>query len=599
MCLPASPPAQHRLAQLATLSLVTTLVVLASPAVTLADDGATSALDLVGIWEAKRDFGPLVRGALTITRDEDAWRAEIAGFSVDATIDDCDIAFEIPGGRGSFRGRLETGGPITGHWIQPRTHHGGLEAASPVVLESSGSQRWSGEVVPFEDDFTFYLVVEERQDGTAGAFLRNPDRNFGIILNVDRLEREGDDVRLIGHFFRDTEEAVLSSGSYSPGIDTLSLMLRGRTYDFDRIDNDPGNAFYARGRDPEPYDYRPPPALADGWKVGTLAEVGMSVAPLRELIETEVDPPAQSVHAPYLHGMLIARHGKLVFEEYFHGFHRARTHDTRSASKSATAVLVGAAIEAGEPVGLQTPVYETIFGGQLPEGLDPQARRMTLEHLLTMSSGLDCDDRDSDSPGNEDRMQSQSDNPDWYDYTLSLGMLREPGELAVYCSINPNLVGYVLTAATGESLESLFQRLVAEPLQVERYHLYLQPTGEPYMGGGIHWLLRDFMKIGQVILDGGTWNGRRILSQEFAERSVASLFELRDLHYGYLWWITEYPYKDGTVEAFFAGGNGGQVVMGIPELDLLVAFFAGNYSDSVMSRIQTEFVPEYILPAVD
>ena len=175
----------------------------------------------------------------------------------------------------------------------------------------------------------------------------------------------------------------------------------------------------------------------------------------------------------------------------------------------------------------------------------------------------------------------------------------EPGKLAVYCSVNPNLAGNVLSAATGESLESLFQRLVAAPLDVERYHLYLQPTGEPYMGGGIQWLPRDFMKLGQLILDGGTWNGRRILSPEFAERSVSPLYELRERHYGYLWWMVDYPYRGGTVRAFFAGGNGGQVVIGVPELDLLVTFFAGNYSDRVMFRIQEEFFPEYILPAVE
>lgn len=113
---------------------------------------------------------------------------------------------------------------------------------------------------------------------------------------------------------------------------------------------------------------------------------------------------------------------------------------------------------------------------------------MTLEHLLTMSSGLDCDDRDFDSPGNEDRVQSQEENPDWYDYTLSLDMLREPGESSVYCSINSNLIGAVLSSATGQRLEDLFYRLIAEPLEINRYHLYLQPSGEPYMGGGIHWI---------------------------------------------------------------------------------------------------------------
>ena len=557
------------------------------------------ALELVGLWEARRDFGPEIDGTLTLERSGDVWMAEVGSHRVRAATDGCWIHFALPGDRGAFRGCLETGGPIVGHWTQPRTRHGGLEIATPVVLELVDRQRWAGEIEPFDDLFTFYLSVTERPDGSAGAFLRNPERNFGVILNADRLEREGDEVRLIGSFFRNEEERTLASGHYHEGIDTLTLTMRGASFDFRRIDDDPANPFFARGREPQPWSYRPPPRLADGWSVGTTEEVGIDIGSIERLITEEIDPPATSVHAPYVHAMLIARHGKLVVEEYFHGFHRDLPHDTRSASKSATAVLVGAAIEAGAPIDLSTPVYEAILGDRLPDELDPRARRLTLEHLLTMSSGLDCDDRDPESPGNEDRMQSQSENPDWYDYTLALDMIREPGEKAVYCSVNPNLIGNVLTATTGERLEMLFHRLVAEPLDVGRYHLYLQPTGEPYMGGGIHWLPRDFMKIGQLMLDSGTWNGRRILGPEYVKASIEGKYPLRERHYGYLWWIKEVPYREGTVRVFFAGGNGGQVVIGVPELDLVVTFFAGNYSDRVLYRIQEEFFPEYVLPAVD
>jgi CubicO group peptidase (beta-lactamase class C family) len=317
------------------------------------------------------------------------------------------------------------------------------------------------------------------------------------------------------------------------------------------------------------------------------------------LIETVIYPPAKSLHDPYIHGFLLARHGKLILEEYFHGFHREKPHDTRSASKSLTATLVGAAIQNGAPFDASSSVYEVIYGNRLSADTDPRKREMTVEHLLTMSSGFDCDDRDPSSPGNEDVMQEQTQEPDWYRYTLSLSMVRSPGEKSVYCSINANLLGAVLSSATGKSLPELFVALIAEPLQIRRYHLLLTPTDDAYMGGGIYWLPRDFMKLGQVVLNGGTWNGRRIVSREWASRATAPLVDLRGRKYGYLWWTLEYPYKGRTIRAFFAGGNGGQIVMGIPELDLLVAFYAGNYSDPVLYKIQEEFVPQYILPAID
>ncbi len=558
-----------------------------------------AASDFTGLWEARRSFGPEVRGELVMTREGRSWTAEIGPYRLPVTQEGCWLSFEVPGDRGSFRGCLETGGPIVGHWTQPNTAHSGLRAASPVVLELAERQRWVGDVVPLEDGFTFFLVAKERQDGTVAAFLRNPDRNFGVFLQADRIEIEGDELQLVGTWRGRGEERVLTSGPYSDDADAFSLRIRGATYDFHRIDDDPASAFYARGREPATWSYQAPRELDDGWEVASLAEVGMSPEPLGQMIRTVIDPVADTVHAPYVHGLLIARHGKLVVEEYFHGFHRGMSHDTRSASKSLTSFLIGAAIEAGEPVDLSAPVYEAIGPPYFHDDLDPRAGRITLEHLLTMSSGLDCDDRDPDSPGAEDRMQEQQENLDWYDYTLALDMIREPGETAVYCSINPNLAGDVLASATGKPLERLFQRLVAEPLDIDRYHLYLQPTGEPYMGGGIHWMPRDFLKLGQVILDGGTWGGRRILSEAFAERSVEPLYDLRERGYGYLWWVKDLPFRDGTVRAFFAGGNGGQVVMGIPELDLLVSFFAGNYSDRVMFRIQEELVPDYILAAVD
>ena len=124
---------------------------------------------------------------------------------------------------------------------------------------------------------------------------------------------------------------------------------------------------------------------------------------------SEIRTPDDSIHSHRVHGVLIARNGKLVLEEYFHGFDRNTPHDTRSASKSVASMLVGAAIEAGFELGTDTPVYRTLLGTDADRDLRKQA--MTLRHLLTMSSGFYCDDRDSDAPGNEDTLQEQQDEP--------------------------------------------------------------------------------------------------------------------------------------------------------------------------------------------
>ncbi len=101
------------------------------------------------------------------------------------------------------------------------------------------------------------------------------------------------------------------------------------------------------------------------------------------------------------------------------------------------------------------------------------------------------------------------------------------------------------------------------------------------------------------MLNGGTWNGRRILSQEFAVRASSPLYHLRNIYYGYLWWGEDYPYKDRTVHTFSARGAGGQTVTVVPELDLVVATFAGSFSSRKgMFAASTEPIPRIILPAV-
>ncbi|HXM64638.1 MAG TPA: serine hydrolase [Terriglobales bacterium] len=562
------------------------------------------AKEVIGIWQATRNFGPVLRGPLTITRSENEWLAEIAGQRIRVDTQGNAISGVFPGGLGEFHGVLNAkADEIRGHWIQPATVSSMERYASPVTLTAYGKNRWRGQVVPLEDEFTFFLVTSAGEDGTVHAFLRNPDRNFGVFLDVDLVVREGDVVKLVGHLRNDKAEQVLAGGTYRPGTDrsqdVLSLYFRtlGATFDFSRADV--ASFFYARAKNAGEYHYVQPMPEDDGWPIGNLAEAGISEAPIKKLIETVVDPPATSVHDLYIHGILIARRGKLVFEDYFYGFNREKPHDTRSASKSLTATLVGSVIDHGAALSVSTPVYKTIYGDHLPSDLDPRKRAMTVENLLMMTSGYFCDDRNPAAPGNEDVMQSQTADPDWYHYTLNVPMISNPGEQPVYCSANPNLLGDVLSHATGKPLTELFQERIADPLQIKRYYLNLSPTGDPYMGGGIYWLPRDFMKLGQVMLNGGTWNGQRIVSPEWARRATAPLENLRKLQYGYLWWNIAYPYKGKTVRAFFAGGNGGQLVMGIPDLDLVVAFYAGNYSDPVLYKIQEELVPQYILPAID
>jgi CubicO group peptidase (beta-lactamase class C family) len=554
---------------------------------------------LVGVWEAKKRFGPDIRGTLLVEQVGGRWRAEIAGEAVEPQVTDSSIAFALPGDRGAFRGRFAPGrSRIVGHWIQPSTLNSGAKYASPVELVRSGSL-WRGEVVPLADDFTFWLVVRERADGSLGAFLRNPERNLGRQQRVDHVERSGEAVRLVGTRGGSPQPQVLATGTLREGVLSFDFPFRGGSYDFHRLGPNEVSDFYPRGRPEAGYTYLPPPALGDGWSTGTLEEVGISRDSIARWMRAIIATPDDSVATPRIHGILIARHGKLVLEEYFHGESRDKPHDTRSAAKTLTTTLIGAGIQAGVPLSASSPVYRVMNGGAFPAGLEPRKRALTLEHLLTMGSGLDCDDADPKSPGAEDTMLDQEEQPDYYRYTLGLGMVRDPGERSVYCSVQPNLAGGMLARAAGRPLPELMHDLLAAPLQISRYWMPLTPTGDAYMGGGARFLPRDFMKLGELYLREGRWNGRRVLPAEWVRRASSPLVALGDIRYGYLWWVIEYPWRGRTLRAYYAGGNGGQTVMAIPDLDLVIATYAGNYADGRATLgIQRTVIPRYVLPAI-
>ena len=582
-----------RLGPLASLVALSAAIANAQPTTAPPDQLAT----LDGLWAAKKWFVPEVRGPLIITQTPGGLRAEIGGRYADATKTGSEIAFQLAGDKGAFSGSFDKDGSIHGHWIRPATPLSWGRAESPVLLRPLGAGRWSGEIDPGDEEFSFYIFAKRTTNRSYSAVLRNPEFDLGNQRGVRGLVRDGDTVRLIAGRDKSADQ-VLAEGRVIPDLDgfTLTFAGRGGTYDFHR-DGD-SSLVYPRPRPSEPYHYVPPPPLGDGWPTSTLAAERIDQPAMERLVQSFIDMNMEEPDAPEIHALLIARHGRIVLEEYFHGFSREKLHTLRSAAKSLSGITIGAAMHAGAPLRLDSKVYQVMNHGTFPVGLEPRKRAMTLENLLTMSSGHYCDDTDDSAPGNEDKINDDLQPPNVIEYFMSVPMATDPGTNSVYCSMQAHLALAMLQEATHQSPLRAFDRLVARPMQITHYSWPLDTNGRPYGGGSVSIRSRDFMKFGQLMLNGGTWNGKRILDAAFAKTAVAPQYHLRNIYYGYLWWVEYYPYKGRKVLGYSMRGAGGQMVFVIPELDLVVSAMGGNFSNRRGGRYLNNFIATSILPAV-
>ncbi len=560
-----------------------------------------------GLWVAEKRFGPSLQGPVTLQRSGESWIARLQGetMSVDRSKGEngsvnWSFAFFD---HGHFVGRqARVGAAIDGHWFQAPGMVEVYPFATPVRLEPVAADAFVGEIAPFPQEISFSIpLVAEKTTSEPGTtryrtFLRNPQRNLGVFIRIASATVSGDELR----FANSDGEVMVVGRSSEPGERFTALFTRfGETLDFTRRSRQNAPGFYPRRSPKSPSVLPRPVETGDGWRTESPHETGLDGRLLAKLVASIAAFEPTGLRQPYIHGLLLAHRGKLVVEEYFHGHHREMTHDSRSAGKSLTSALLGIAIHKGMLDSLDHSVYSVFGGVEAFANPDPRKERMTVRHLVTMSSGFDCDDDDYDTPGNEDIMQSQDEQNDWYRYTLDLPMVREPGEAGVYCTGGINLIGGVLRKTTGSSLPRFFQEAFAEPMGISYYQMNLSPAYHGYMGGGIRLRPRDFLKLGQLYLDGGVWNGERIVSGEWVRASAApqaSLYAPGD--YGFAWWRRSYEVGSQTIDTYYASGNGGQLLFVVPELDLVALIQAGNYSDGrTRNAFRDQYMRESILPA--
>ncbi|HYD74289.1 MAG TPA: serine hydrolase, partial [Candidatus Binatia bacterium] len=380
------------------------------------------ASSLEGYWAS--EFAPSAQIIpMTIRRDGERWRAEIGSAEAHFEGGADALVFSFPDG--GFRGALRGGRTIEGFWLQPgRVHDSGRRLATPVTLTRTTRNVWRGEAIPLADTWSVYLrIYRDPEAGWVAAF-RNTERNDIGGASRFRIRRDGEDVAFFVPY-EDGGELRRDAELIAP--DRLRVNLTGEPVELVRTTAEAIPYAFPRGAAPGPYVYTRPPETGDGWRTALGSDVGIDNAALARAVQRIIDGDPFARQPSLIHSVLVARRGRLVLEEYFFGHDRETAHDIRSAGKTYASVLLGAAMRRGVEIGPQSRVYSLMAERGPFANPDPRKSELTLAHLMTHSSGLDCNDNDENSRGNEDTMSRQTEQTDWWKYTLDLPMLHDPG----------------------------------------------------------------------------------------------------------------------------------------------------------------------------
>ena len=342
-----------------------------------------------------------------------------------------------------------------------------------------------------------------------------------------------------------------------------------------------------------------PATRDDGWSVPSADEDnGVDQAALCGMAD-RLEGSGANIHA-----VLVVRRGGLVFERYFRGsdeiprrFYGSRVedvtfdvdtlHNMKSVSKSVASLAVGIAIDRGlipsvnEPISSFFPEWSDLRS----QGEDP----IRLSHVLSMSMGLrwvEANAATGDYDNDEARMNMAWDP---CRYVLSRPMMAPAGQEFFYNTGALRLVSAIIRKATGRPLDEFARATLLEPLGI-RSAEWAKVRGETDAGGGLRLRPRDMAKIGQLVLAGGRWNDRQIVSKAWIETSTALKLKATDgLSYGYLWWLGRSRINARDVSWVGALGRGGQSIRIVAELDLVVVVTAGYYQDYSPRAFQVQY----------
>lgn len=295
------------------------------------------------------------------------------------------------------------------------------------------------------------------------------------------------------------------------------------------------------------------------WKTASPESQGLDSAVLAEALDS-----VRANGIP-LHSFLLVRNGVMVLEAYFYPYSGREPHDVASVTKSFTSAAVGIAIEKGLIQSVDEKVLSILPSANA--GSDPRKRNLSIRHLLTMTSGLDCD-----TEGGEKALAAMRRSQDWAAFALALPMRADPGSQYAYCSCNNHLLSSMVTAVTGESLLQFAQKNLFQPIGVTDVIWPPDPKGRTHGWGDLHLYPRDMARFGLLYLKDGRWRDAQVVPAAWVrESSHAAVTVRQGVGYGLSWWI-----NTARPPIFEAVGRGGNRISLLPKENIVVVFTGGG-----------------------
>jgi len=317
-----------------------------------------------------------------------------------------------------------------------------------------------------------------------------------------------------------------------------------------------------------------------------------------------------------VHSIIIVKDSKIVLEEYFSGeeiagglslvhkdFNRDTLHHQASASKSITSILLGIAIDQGKVKDTQEKLFSLL--PEYSDLSDATKDKMTLQHLLTMSTGIPWDES---YPYNDPRndLCQMFFHSDPVRYVLEKPVVASPGEVFIYNSGTTNILGEIVRRSTGLTLKDYANQYLFTPLGITSYEwaTFLNVPQMAVASSSLYLRPRDMAKIGQLYLQKGVWNGNRVVSERWVLESTKQSITVPpsgivipgfNTTYGYQWWRG--TFSNGEIDTYYAGGFGGQFIFVLPDMEMVVVFTAGRY-DGCYDGFYN-IVNDYILAAMN